>query len=99
MRYFPLALVSASLIAATVSLAHAEVIGVIDAGNGAVIDLHNTAGPCVSGAMLAEYWPSRQTALVIPGCYRMIGNMIIVAFLDADTARIPVTAVKNPVRS
>ncbi len=78
------------------ALAHAEVVGVVDAGRGTVIELHDTAGPCVGGALHAVYRHALPSQATVPGCWVMGQGAVRVAFMDADTAIIPVAAVRKP---
>ena len=85
------------LAACLVSAAHAEIVGVVDAGRGTMIELHDTAGQCVSGALQAIYRQALPSQVSIPGCWVMVPGAINVVFFDADGARIPVSAVRKPV--
>lgn len=78
------------------ALAHAEVVGVVDAGNGTVIELHDTAGACVGGALSAVYRQALPSQVTVPGGWVMGQTSVMVAFMDGDAARIPFAAVRRP---
>ena len=94
MRSIKAAVLAACLIVA--STAHAELIGIVDAGRGTLIELHDTAGPCVGGALHAVYRQALPSQVTVPGCWVMGQGSVRVAFLAADTAIIPVAAVRKP---
>lgn len=78
------------------SSAQAELMGVVDAQNGVVVNLHREAGPCVGGARRAEYVDvvKKQN---IPGCWAVQGGGVIqVAWFDGDADAIPLSAVRLP---
>jgi hypothetical protein len=82
----------ASLVATTAS---AAVIAEAEVSPGVVIQLHDEAGPCVGSARLAVYIEAASQQR-IPGCWTQSGEMIGIAFLDSDTGRVPVAALKKP---
>ena len=57
--------------------------------NGAMILLHDTAGPCVDGARQAT-WVSPDAKERVPGCFKadMSSNMVKLAWLDGDSHTI-----------
>lgn len=59
---------------------------------GVVVLFLDEAGPCVGGAKLAIYIDGAQR---IPGCYREEGPIIGIAFLDADTMRVPKSMLRR----
>lgn len=89
--------VQAFLVAAClVASAHAEIVGIVDAGHGPVIELHDSAGICVSGALHALYRQALPSKVSVPGCWVMGQAWVMVAFLDGDAVRIPIAAVRKP---
>lgn len=76
--------------------AHAAVIGIVEAGGGAVIELHDTAGACVGGALSAVYRQALPSQVTVPGCWVMGQTSMMVAFMDGDAVHIPAAAVRKP---
>lgn len=83
-------------IAAIFSLpAAAKPIQEVDAGDGAVIQLHaDGAGLCTGSARYAEYIPKDPTQKV-RGCWTLGGPFVLIVFLDGDTAKVPAMAFKD----
>ena len=76
------------------SSAHAAIIGVVTLPQGVTLRLHDTAGVCVSGALLAEYvTPGKPT---IAGCWILRGPAVQVAFHDGEMGLIPWSDVRTP---
>ena len=76
--------------------ANAEIAGVVDDADGATIELHKEAGPCVGGALLAGYRPANAVKPTIGGCWKIVGKFVMVSFFDADRADIPISDVQLP---
>lgn len=75
--------------------AHADVVGVVQLPQGAVLRLHDEAGVCVGPARRAEYVPMGKP--VIPGCWVLRQDATVtVAFLDGDAGSVPVQAIRKP---
>lgn len=70
-------------------------IATATSSDGASITLMEEAGPCVGGARLAVY-VSPDAKSRVPGCWKLAGGMVVVAFLDGDMAQIPVGDLKKP---
>lgn len=74
--------------------AHAAIFRTVEAPAGR-IDLYDEVGVCLGDAHRAEF-TDRHTGAKIPGCWAPLSNELVqVAFLDADVARIPVSALKR----
>ena len=82
--------------ALTCTSANAEVAGVVNAGDGATIELHKEAGPCVGDALLAGYRPANAVKPTIGGCWKIVGKFVMVSFFDADRSDIPISDVQLP---
>lgn len=80
--------------------AAAQLTGVIDAANGAVINLHkDDGGLCVENGHLAEYVNAIEKK-TIRGCWTVQrGGMLSIAFLDGDVVIVPLAAVRQPQES
>ena len=88
-----------SLIAAAVAAvclsAHAKPIREVDAGNDAVIQIHeDKGGICEGSARFAEYIP-KDPALKVRGCWTLNGPFVLIVFLDGDTAKVPAMLFKD----
>lgn len=83
------------LAAALAQPAAAAVIGVAE-GEGAHIDFHDDAGPCVGKALRAEHVPDKGTR--VAGCWTTDGRLVFVVFLDGEIARVPAQAVRPPTK-
>lgn len=77
--------------------AQAEVIEVLELLRGEVVLFHDTPGPCVRGALFAEY---RETPFAepIPGCYVIKRDWVWIVFLDTDTLHAPKVALRKPTK-
>lgn len=73
---------------------HAAIVGVVPLQSGAMLRLHNTAGPCVNDALLIEYVAPGKPP--IAGCWAMRNDVIFAAFMDADSTKFPAAVVKPP---
>lgn len=74
--------------------AQAAIIGVVTLPQGVTLRLHDTAGVCVSGALLAEYVnPGKPT---ISGCWILRGPAVQVAFHDGEMGLVPSSEVRKP---
>lgn len=83
-----------SAVAAFALQASAAVIGIAEPGDGSAVVFHDEAGPCVGGALRAEYRAKDGTN--VPGCYVIRGAVALVVFFDTDMARVPVQAIQPP---
>lgn len=63
-----------------------------------IIALYGEAGPCVGGALKAEY-TAKDGVTKIPGCFQMRGDHVVIVFFDTDTAAIPIAAFRPPKRT
>lgn len=77
--------------------AFAEVLAVAQSGDGASIVLHDDAGPCVGGAMLAEHISPKGDK--VRGCWVAASGNVNVSFFDGERGTIPVLLLKKPTRS
>lgn len=59
------------------------------------IRLHDQPGPCVRGALLAE-WISADGKTMIPGCYVAGSGMVHIAFFDGDAVRVQLQSFRKP---
>lgn len=71
---------------------NAAVVGEVSNGTARIV-LHDEAGPCVNGALLAVYESGEEKVL---GCWKSDGQAVYLAFLDADSAAIPARAFRKP---
>lgn len=68
--------------------------------DGAVVQLHGVAGPCVDGALLATIiMPNGKDK--VQGCHKMnpATGMVGIAWFDGDGGAIPAQAFKQPERT
>ena len=87
---------SALLLALLMALpAAAKTIAVVRADNGALMQLTDEMGPCLGPARQA-IWMSADGLERIPGCWRLHGKNVLVAFLDGDVAEVPVSLLRRP---
>jgi len=84
-----------ALTAASFALAAAEPTLVATSNTGARIELMPDAGPCINGAKSAA-WVSADATVRVPGCWRLAGAAVEIAFLDGDALRVPAGAFKAP---
>lgn len=61
------------------------------------IELSDTVGACVAGAKEAR-WVGGNDVAQVPACWRLVGGVVELAFLDGDSVRIPMQAFK-PVKA
>jgi hypothetical protein len=78
-----------------VSTAHAKVLAEAPMQGGAIVLLHDEAGPCVGGAQLAQYVTA--AGEITPGCWvvRPSGTVAIV-FLDGDVSALSPAILRTP---
>jgi hypothetical protein len=86
------------LIAAVLAIASmpaaADIALVADLPGGATVQLHDVAGPCVGGALRAEYVAA--DGAKVPGCWvKRIGHVALI-FFDGDVGAIPEAQLKPP---
>lgn len=76
--------------------AAAELTGVVEQPNGAVVNLPREAGPCVGNGHRAEYVdPIKHES--VTGCWTVQPNGVVtVAFLDGDFMAVPLRAIQQP---
>lgn len=86
-------LIGAALAALSLS-ATAAIKAQADMPGGAMVLLHDEAGPCVAGALLAQYIAADGT--VTPGCWVTRPGHVAIVFLDGDVGAIPLGALKPP---
>jgi hypothetical protein len=86
-------LIAAALAVASIPAA-ADVALVADLPGGASIELHDVAGPCVGGALRAEYVAADGTK--VPGCWVKRPGHIALIFFDGDVGAIPDMQLKPP---
>lgn len=93
MRQFRVIIAAAGLLAAA-QPTQARVVAIAISGDGARIELHDQAGPCVGAARLAEH--------VVPGGHKVAGcwladaQAVRISFLDGERGNIPLSHF-NPV--
>lgn len=86
------------LISSIATSAHSTVIQTVEAPDGR-IDLHDESGPCVNAGLRAEF-TDRKTGEKIAGCWVAVSkDLVQIAFLDGDIARVPTSAFKRPAES
>jgi hypothetical protein len=68
---------------------------VAHSSTGASVELFTEAGPCVGGALSAQ-WVAPDAVRRVPGCWRLAGSAVEIAFLDGDAIKIPAGAFKTP---
>lgn len=66
-------------------------------GEKASVELLPEAGPCQGAAHHARYVPLEGP--VVDGCWRLVGENIQIAFLDADALRVPFEAFQPAPKS
>ena len=88
------ALLTALVLAATST--QAATFAVAAAEDGSRIELHDEPGPCMGEARMAE-WITK-AGNVTPGCWLLGMGLVFVVFMDAEIARIPTGALKQPTR-
>lgn len=96
MVFVVLAMVLAVICAVAQAAPGGPVIGVVVADSGASIEFAGEPGPCVGGALAAN-WFSPDRRLRIGGCWKLDGERgVQVAFFDGDVARVPMSAISKP---
>lgn len=66
-------------------------LAVATSGDGATITLHGGAGICLGEALAAVWRPGHGSAAApVPGCWLLVGEDVLVSFLDGERANIPV---------
>lgn len=73
--------------------AHAKVVAVAVSSDGARIELHDQAGPCVGAARMAEHVAANghKTA----GCWLLDQQSVKISFLDGERGDIPLAHLKQ----
>ena len=69
---------------------------VAHSSTGASVELFAEAGPCVGGALSAQ-WVAPDAVRRVPGCWRLAGAVVTIGFLDGDAMSVPAGAFKAPV--
>jgi hypothetical protein len=82
-----------SILLAATGACQAAVVGVVESPQGR-IDLFDDHGQCVGKALKAEFIPEQGET--VQGCWVVGGQVILVVFLDADIATIPVAMIAPP---
>lgn len=78
------------------SVAQAEVIGVVNATHGVVINLHFEQDVCKEGKRLAEYIDLIKK-INVRGCWEVqAGGFVSVDWADGDVGRIPLGVIEEP---
>lgn len=76
--------------------AAAAPLAVATSEDGATITLTDEAGHCTGDAKLAV-WISPDAKSRVSGCWKVAGQgVVVVAFTDGDSARIPIPALRQP---
>jgi hypothetical protein len=88
------ATVAALALVATAGQAGAKIALEAPMAGGAAILLHDTAGPCVGMALMAEYVAA--DGLRVPGCWTKRPGHVAVVFFDGDVGAIPDEALRKP---
>jgi hypothetical protein len=84
-------LIAASLLALA-GATQAAVIAEVSDGRSRIA-LHDEAGPCLAGALLAVFTRGPER---IPGCWKVTPQFISIAFLDGDALQLPLEMFKPP---
>lgn len=63
------------------------------AGGGSIV-LHDQAGPCVGGALLAQH--ITVAGDITPGCWIKRPGHVAIVFLDGDVGAVPEGALQKP---
>lgn len=85
----------AALLLALCAPAQARVLAEAPMEGGAVVLLHDEAGPCVGGAQLAQYISA--AGEMTPGCWVLRpSGRIAVVFLDGDISAIEPASLRVP---
>lgn len=75
--------------------AHAKVFAEAPMAGGAVVLLHDEAGPCVGGAQLAQYVTA--AGEIAPGCWvARPGGTVAIVFLDGDICALSPATLRTP---
>lgn len=86
---------AAALILAS-SIAAAAPLYTATATDGSRITLTDERGPCEGQALLAA-WMSKDGQRQVRGCWTLVGEVVWVAFLDGDIARVPTAVLRKAV--
>lgn len=73
----------------------AVVFGIVRTSGGQ-LELHDTPGPCVGGALAATYRPANPKSEPVQGCWVARDGFVYLVFLDGDVGKIPMAAVREP---
>lgn len=73
---------------------HARVFAEAPLAGGATIVLHDEPGPCVGGAMLAQFISA--AGEITPGCWVKRPGHVAIVFLDGDVGAVPEAALQKP---
>ena len=74
--------------------AQAKVAMEAQMSGGAVVLLHDEAGPCVGGALFAEYVAADGSR--VPGCWVKRPGHVAIVFFDGDVGAVPEGALQKP---
>ena len=83
------------LVMALPAAASGAVFGVVNSTDG-TIELHNTKGICAGDALSATYRPEKHGGENVAGCWIAKSGFVLVVFMDADVATVPIGAVRKP---
>ena len=74
-----------------------EIKAQVELSDGTAVLLHETTGPCVSGARLAT-WVSGDKKDRVQGCYTVSASAkkVAVAWFDSEISSIPIEQFKRP---
>lgn len=68
-----------------------QALAVATSSDGASITLHAGTGICLGQARAAVWRPGHGSAAApVPGCWLLVGEDVLVSFLDGERANIPV---------
>jgi hypothetical protein len=91
MRQIHVIIAAAGLLAAAQPI-QARVVAIALSGDGARIELHDQAGPCVGAARMAEHVvPGGQK---VAGCWLADDKAVRISFLDGERGMIPLAHLK-----
>jgi hypothetical protein len=72
----------------------AKIVAEAPLDGGAVVLLHDQAGPCVGGALLAQFVAA--DGVITPGCWVKRPGHVAIVFLDGDVGTVPERELRPP---
>ena len=78
---------------AATGLAQAQAVAFAQSGDGSRIVLHDSSGPCMGQARLAEHITTNGQRT--PGCWLKTSEKVLISFFDGERGDVPISHLKR----